>query len=128
MGNVQCCASGRFRKGKPPKEPKNKKNKNKKKQTKDTKKNGVSGGGGKGDQGVQKVVTVAEDGSERAAPAVTLVQATSPAADTSVVSPQQGPLPQNNTSNDNETDSPRSENMTTARERFFGQVFYMLYF
>lgn len=126
MGNVQCCASGRFREGKPPKEPKNKKNK--KKQTKDcNKKNGVSGGGGKVDQGVKKVVTVAEDGSERAAPAETLVQATSPAADTSTTSPQQDSLPQNNISNVNETDYPRGESMTTARERFFGQVFQMLY-
>lgn len=122
MGNVQCCANGRFREGKPKKEPKNKKIK--KKQTKDyKKKNGVSGGG-KGDSGVKKVVTVAEDGSERAAPAETLAQATSPAADTlSATPPQQDSTAQNDTLNGTETDSPRGESMTTARERFFGQVF-----
>lgn len=125
MGNVQCCARGRFRAGKPPKEPKNKKNK--KKQTKDCKKkNGISGGG-KSDPGVKKVATVAEDGSEKAAPAETLAQATSPAANTlSAAPPQQDSPPQNYTLNVDETDCPRGESMTTARERFFGQVFSML--
>lgn len=74
------------------------------------------------------MVTVAEDGSERPAPVETLAQSTSPAADTlSAASPQQDSPQHNDNYNVNETDSPRGESMTTARERFFGQVFRMLF-
>lgn len=124
MGNVECCASGRFQEGKPPKKPKNKKNKKKQAKVSETK-NGV--GGGKGDGGgVQKVVTVAEDASERAAPAETLVQAAAPASDTPADEPsqQQDTNSTQPTANTDETDAdaPRNESMAVARERFFGQV------
>ncbi|XP_026744380.1 sterile alpha and TIR motif-containing protein 1 isoform X1 [Trichoplusia ni] len=121
MGNVQCCASGRFPKGKPPNKPKDKKKtKGLKGITK--KSNGV--GSGKGNGAVQKVVTMAEDGSEKAAPAEAVVQALPAAADV-----QDGALPrlqdsaaQQAAPSDCESDSPRSESMAAARERFFGQV------
>ncbi|CAH0604789.1 unnamed protein product [Chrysodeixis includens] len=118
MGNVQCCASGRFPKGKPPNKPKDKKKtKGLKGITK--KSNGV--GSGKGNGAVQKVVTMAEDGNEKAAPAEALVQAP-PAADV-----PDGALPglqdpAQPTGSDCESDSPRSESMAAARERFFGQI------
>ncbi|XP_026744388.1 sterile alpha and TIR motif-containing protein 1 isoform X2 [Trichoplusia ni] len=121
MGNVQCCASGRFPKGKPPNKPKDKKKtKGLKGITK--KSNGV--GSGKGNGAVQKVVTMAEDGSEKAAPAEAVVQALPAAADV-----QDGALPrlqdsaaQQAAPSDCESDSPRSESMAAARERFFGQI------
>lgn len=122
MGNVQCCASGRFPKGKPPNKPKDKKKtKGLKGITK--KSNGV--GSGKGNGAVQKVVTMAEDGSEKAAPAEAVVQALPAAADV-----PDGALPrlqdsaaQQAAPSDCESDSPRSESMAAARERFFGQVY-----
>lgn len=121
MGNVQCCASGRFPEGKPPKKPKNKK-KTKGLKGISKKSNGV--GGAKGNGAVQKVVTMAEDGSEKAAPAEMLVQAAAPVGDVpDGVPPRQE---ENETQQANDTssgsNSPRSESMAAARERFFGQI------
>jgi hypothetical protein len=114
MGNVQCCASGRFHEGKPPKKPKIKKKKYK---GLSKKINGVSGG--KGNGGV-KVVTVAEDGSDRAAPEVAQTQAqTSPNEQTQVQSAASFP----DSEADNADDSIlRGESLAAARERFFSQV------
>lgn len=120
MGNVQCCASGRFPVGKPPKKPKNKK---KSKGLKGiSKKNSV--GSGKGNGAVQKGVTMAEDGSEKAAPAETLVQAAAPAGDVTDGLPlrQEENEMQQASDNSSGSNSPRSESMAAARERFFGQV------
>ncbi|KAF9790179.1 hypothetical protein SFRURICE_010839 [Spodoptera frugiperda] len=122
MGNVQCCASGRFPVGKPPKEAKKKK---KTKGLKGISKKNSSVSSGKGNGAVQKVATMAEDGSEKAAPAETLVQAAPTAVD---VPDGLSPRPEENETqqaNDNSrsgSSSPRTESMAAARERFFGQV------
>lgn len=105
--------------GKAPKKPKNKK---KLKGLKDKKTNGVTSG--KGNGAVQNVVKMAEDGSEKAAPAETMVQAAAPAGDVhDGLPPRQE---ENETQEANNTssrsNSPRSESMAAARERFFGQV------
>lgn len=112
MGNVQCCASGRFHEGKPPKKPKIKK---KKLKGVSKKTNGVSGG--KGNGGVQTVVTTAEDGSERAAPVAAQTQAPPEEA----VEPPQQNEPEA-TSLHSEDSASRGETMAAARERFFSQV------
>lgn len=122
MGNVQCCASGRFPEGNLPKKPKNKKKKALKGVSK--KSNGVSG---KGNGGVQRVVTVAEDGSERAAPAATSAE---PLAQTAppIIGALTADAPETseeealNESNYTDNDAPRNESMAAARERFFTQV------
>lgn len=120
MGNVQCCASGRFPEGKPPNKPKNKK-KEKGLKGVSKKSNGV---GGKGNGAVQKVVKMAEDGSERTAPADALVQTTPPTVDV----PDGGNVRQEENTmqeadvNESETNAPRNESMATARERFFNQI------
>lgn len=113
MGNVQCCASGRFHEGKPPKKPKIKK----KLKGVSKKTNGVSGG--KSNGGVPKVVAVAEDGSERAAPVAAETQAQA--------APQEAPAPPQEDAPDLEgldtTDTAsHGESMAAARERFFSQV------
>ncbi|XP_059056964.1 NAD(+) hydrolase sarm1 isoform X2 [Achroia grisella] len=122
MGNVQCCASGRFHEGKPPKP----KDKNQKKKSKglNKKTNGVSGG--KKNGSVQKVITVAEDGSERAAPVQAQAQ-TSPAEDTRGSDPPQYDAAQQDATQPtdpehSETDGQRAESMAIARERFFNQI------
>lgn len=118
MGNVQCCASGRFQEGKPqkPKEKKKKKIKGLKGVSK--KPNGI--GSVKGNGGVTKI-TVAEDGSERAPPVQPqnekLAQAAPPAADDA---PDQTAA--ENKSSTEPDGSPRNESIAVARERFFGQV------
>nr|XP_021181341.2 NAD(+) hydrolase sarm1 isoform X3 [Helicoverpa armigera] len=121
MGNVQCCASGRFPVGKPPKKAKNKK---KDKGLKGISKKSNSVGSGKGNGAVQKLTPMAEDGSEKAAPAETLVQAAPPAGDV-----PDGVLPrqeESETQQANDTrsgsSSPHSESIAAARERFFGQI------
>ncbi|KAL4714602.1 hypothetical protein ACJJTC_006648 [Scirpophaga incertulas] len=125
MGNVQCCASGRFHEGKPPKKPKNNK---KKLKGINKKSNGV---GGKGDGGV-KVVIVAEEGSERAAPAVAQAQAqTAPAVDVATPPRNEAPapseLPPCYTEIENAVDNgTRGETMAAARERFFNQIDYVI--
>lgn len=121
MGNVQCCASGRFPEGKPPKKPKTKK-KTKGLKGVSKKSNGV--GGAKGNGAVQKVVSMAEDGSEKAAPAETLVQAAAPVGDVPDGLPQRQEENETQQANDSSSgsNSPRSESMAAARERFFGQV------
>ena len=106
--------------GKPPKKPKNKK---KSKGLKGiTKKNSVSGG--KGNGAVQKVATMAEDGSEKAAPAETLVQAAAPEGDVPDGLPPRQEENETQQANDTSSgsNSPRSESISAARERFFGQV------
>lgn len=119
MGNVQCCASDRLHEGKPPKKPKNKKKTKKKQKENSEKTNGV--GGGRIDEGVQKVATMAEDTSERAAPKAAQAQ-NSPPKD-SVHKPEDTKnMTQNSENNSDKSDSPKNENMATARERFFGQV------
>lgn len=126
MGNVQCCASGRFSGGDLPKKQKSKKKKSKGLKGISKKTNSV--GGGKTNGGIQKVVNVAEDASERVAPAATpaetLVQAAPPLADTppNNVSEQPQETMQSDSTDATETDSPRSESMAEARERFFGQI------
>lgn len=125
MGNMQtCCASGRFQEGKPPKIKKSKNKKIKNKPLKFSgKTNGV--GSGKGDGGVQKVVTVAEDGAERPAPAAAEAQTASPAGDIPAAEPAPAPYQQHTTAaaSDTDSDGSRNESMAAARERFFGQVF-----
>lgn len=127
MGNVQCCASGRFPEGKPPKKPKNKK---KVKGLKGISKNSNGVGGGKGNGAVQKVVTMAEDGSEKAAPAEALVQAAPPAGDVPGGLPprQEENATQQTNESDSGSNSPRSESMAAARERFFGQVLIEIFY
>ncbi|KAM3963160.1 LOW QUALITY PROTEIN: sterile alpha and armadillo motif [Aphomia sociella] len=121
MGNVQCCASGRFKEGKPPK-PKDKNKKNKSKGI-NKKANGVSGG--KKNGSVQKVITVAEDGSERAAPVEAHAQ-TSPAENAPGDPAQHDTAQQDSTQpadlDNSETDGQRTESMAVARERFFNQI------
>ncbi|CAH2241292.1 jg3353 [Pararge aegeria aegeria] len=125
MGNVQCCANDRLREGKPPKKPKNKKSKKKPKGNSE-KTNGV--GGCKVDQSVQKAATVAEDTSERVAPKAAQAQS-SPASEDSVKKSQESiNLTPSSETNSDSSDIPKNENMTTARERFFGQVPYRIYF
>lgn len=125
MGNVQCCASGRFPEGSPPKKPKNNKKKSNKLKGISKKSNGV--GGGKNNGGVQKVVAVAEDASERAAPAAT-AEAQSQVAPPNEDAPVTNPVTQTQSSpylediGSTEIDGPRNESMAAARERFFGQV------
>lgn len=122
MGNVQCCASGRFQEGKPPKKPKTK-GKKKEKSKISAKNNGV--GGGKGDGSVERKV-MAEDSSERAAPAGVPVEAltqTTPAVDVPHDPiPQGQPNDQNPEITDTDNDGLRNESMAEARERFFTQV------
>lgn len=120
MGNVQCCASGRFPEGKPPNKPKNKK-KEKGLKGVSKKSNGV---GGKGNGAVQKVVKMAEDGSERTAPADALVQTTPPTVDVTDggnVRQEENTMQEADV-NESETNAPRNESMATARERFFNQI------
>ncbi|CAH1645992.1 unnamed protein product [Spodoptera littoralis] len=121
MGNVQCCASGRFPVGKPPKKAKNKK---KTKGLKGVSKKNSSVSSGKGNGAVQKVATMAEDGSEKAAPAETLVQAAPTAVDVPdglLPRQEENEMQQANDSRSGSS-SPRTESMAAARERFFGQV------
>lgn len=124
MGNVQCCASGRFHEGKLPNKPKDK-NKKKKSKGINKKSNGVSGG--KKNGSVQKVVTVAEDGSERAAPTEAQTQA-APAGDAPgipappVAAAPGAPAPSDPAPDVSETDGPKTESTAAARERFFNQV------
>ncbi|CAB3242412.1 unnamed protein product [Arctia plantaginis] len=121
MGNVQCCASGRFPESKPPNKPKNKK---KTKGLKGISKESNGVGGGKGNGAVQKVVTMAEDSSERPAPTEAPVQSSPPNTDV----PDGGTVRQEENSTqdanvvDFDTNAPRTESMAAARERFFNQV------
>lgn len=115
MGNVQCCASGRFHEGKPPKKPSSKK---KKLKGISKKTNGVSGGNG---NGVQKVAAVAEDGSERAAPVAAPAQQAAPVEEVPVEETPQRNEPEGDSSDSGDSGS-RGETMAAARERFFSQV------
>lgn len=111
MGNVQCCASGRFHQGKLPKKPKKSKKKELKANSATT--NGV--GGGK--NGGLKVSAVAEDATEHAAPAAEKqAQGTAPAAESA--SETVPPAADVNKS----ADQQHNKNISAARERFFGQV------
>lgn len=129
MGNVQCCARGRFQEGKPSKKTKNNKKINKKQQVDNSvARNGL--GGGKREEGVNKVLIVAEDGSERAAPAMAPAetQGQSPVnANGHPVDASRPVEPQReqealNQSQDNILPQHPNESMAAARERFFGQV------
>lgn len=112
MGNVQCCASERFHKGKPPKKPKQNKKKGLKPDTNSDKRNGV---GGDKNKGQPRVSTVAEDATERAAP-VEKAQETAPvAADAAAAEP---PVAATVDSGEQQ----HNESISEARERFFGQV------
>ncbi|XP_063620717.1 NAD(+) hydrolase sarm1-like isoform X5 [Cydia splendana] len=116
MGNVQCCASGRFLEGKKTKKPK----KQKKEKSKGVSaKNNVVGGKPSADCKV-----MAEDSSERAAPAAApaeaLTQAAPPAEDVTDGPPQPNVQEPGTTGTDN--DGQRNESMAEARERFFTQV------
>ncbi|XP_049867412.1 NAD(+) hydrolase sarm1 isoform X1 [Pectinophora gossypiella] len=122
MGNVQCCASGRFREGKPPKKPKVKKDK--KGKNKNSAKNSVSGGKGNGIVNPfteKEKVTVAEDKCERAAPAPAERQSQAPPEGAQADPPQQPPTTTEHLET-SEPDGPRNESMAAARERFFGQI------
>lgn len=127
MGNVQCCASGRFPEGKPSKKL-NSKNKNKKNilSNQSDKNNGKS----KGDKSVHKAATVAEDKSKPAAPA-TANGLLAPPVDTGpsiTGSPmngtQQPTKEQTQQTSTVPTESAHQsiESIAAARERFFGQV------
>ncbi|XP_053625123.1 NAD(+) hydrolase sarm1 isoform X3 [Plodia interpunctella] len=126
MGNVQCCASGRFLQGKLPNKPKEKTKKKKAKGI--SKKNSGGSGGKKNGNSVQKVVTVAEDESERAAPAEAQAQ-TLPAEEAPSVGDPTLKSLQGDTSPQPQEDQdctdgiePRTESMAAARERFFTQI------
>ncbi|XP_013180543.1 PREDICTED: sterile alpha and TIR motif-containing protein 1 isoform X2 [Papilio xuthus] len=113
MGNVQCCASDRFDENKQPKKPKSQGRNEKPPKNSSDKTNGLSGD--KGDRGVHKVVIVAEEASDRPAPAAALAQTTLPAPATQEAESQAA-------GTTDEHDGPRNESMAAARERFFGQI------
>ncbi|KPI91586.1 hypothetical protein RR46_15090 [Papilio xuthus] len=112
MGNVQCCASDRFDENKQPKKPKSQGRNEKPPKNSSDKTNGLSGD--KGDRGVHKVVIVAEEASDRPAPAAALAQTPLPAPGTQEAESQAA-------GTTDEHDGPRNESMAAARERFFGQ-------
>ncbi|XP_013195889.2 NAD(+) hydrolase sarm1 isoform X2 [Amyelois transitella] len=126
MGNVQCCASGRFHEGKLPNKPKDK---TKKKKSKGISKKNSGDSGANKNGSVQKVVTVAEDGSERPAPAEAQTQ-TSPAKETPNVgdptrqetAPHTDQHPPEADLDNTDGIGPRTESMAVARERFFTQI------
>lgn len=126
MGNVQCCASGRrFPEGKPQNKPKEKKKKAKGLKGVTKKTNGA--GAGKGNGSVQKVITVAEDKTERAAPAgpqtEVLAQAAPPVNDASGPQvPQDHNTTQRNPQTEETDAAAPNESIAVARERFFNQV------
>lgn len=127
MGNVQCCANRRFPQGKLKNKlsDKKKSKKNKQKSAK-TKTNGVGGDKGKP---LTKVQTVAEDVTERAAPAADAAtqQAVAPVAGDLADTPhQEAGEPQGTDNADSSKDTTdvalRPESVAAARERFFTQV------
>lgn len=125
MGNVQCCASGRFPEDKPQNKPKEKKKKKLKGLKGITKKtNGA--GAGKGNGIVQKVVVMAEDASERAAPAKPQTEVLSQAAPTSDApaydDAQKHSTPEGELDTEETDAAARNESIAVARERFFNQV------
>lgn len=124
MGNVQCCASGRFPEGKPQNKPKERKKKSKGLKGVTKKTNGA--GAGKGNGSVQKAVAMAEDGSEREAPAgpqtEVLAQAAPPSESVPAEVPQEHCTEQGEPSTEETDAAAHNESIAVARERFFNQV------
>ncbi|KOB77182.1 Uncharacterized protein OBRU01_01713 [Operophtera brumata] len=126
MGNVQCCASGRFPEGKPPNKPKEKK---KTKGLKGVTKKTNGAGAGKGNGTVQKLVAVAEDGSKRAAPALAEphTELLSQAAPPSDNVPGSEPANEHkHTTEETDAAAAPNESIAVARERFFNEVGFYL--
>lgn len=126
MGNVQCCASGRFPEGKPQNKPKEKKKK-KTKSLKGVTKKTSSAGAGKGNGSVQKVVAMAEDASERAAqcePQSEVLAQAAPPTDTVTAhdDAQEHSTLQGEAGIEDIDAAARNESIAVARERFFNQV------
>lgn len=126
MGNVQCCAGGRFHEGRPAKKPKDKK-KNEKQKSSDIsdKNNGL--GICKTEEKNQKIEKVAEERSEKAAPAslpAEAAHADAPDATIQRSNPVEQQTRQTNITEPSSIAPPHytTESMATARERFFGQV------
>ncbi|XP_038215221.1 NAD(+) hydrolase sarm1-like isoform X2 [Zerene cesonia] len=118
MGNVQCCASDRLREGKP-KNPKNKK-KNKKKLTDKQKSNGKTGGVKREKNGHPDNGSALKDATKEQ---ITTNETPLASSEKEVTaSTDQSNMTQPNTPDVPKRESPRSESMASARERFFGQV------